>query len=607
MITGSSRTIRLEVVTLPKTYEDVEEEIIKRGKGFASFKRMIGEMIRQRRQSRSLAASIIITAVTGTIYPLTLGLAVDAIIDKNTLLLVAYALLFFTVYIIQFFSNRVRTITSTHLSQHTIKNLRDKAFQSLQKVPVSFYSKVKTGYLISRISNDGESLSEFLTFQVPSLISGITTVIVSASIMLYLAPTLALYSFIVIPILIGFTFSIQPRVKRNYLRTRRTIAAITGNLAENINAIRAIKSFNVGNRVENNFDALNTDNYRANMKANLLASTYGAIVRIIEAAGIAIVLIEGGIQTLAGIIPVGIMVAFVVYVQEFFDPVVQLSQTYNSYQSAMVGLTRIYGIIDSEKEKESPDAKEIDKFRDELQFRDITFSYGSGNALESVSFTIRKGQKVAIVGHTGAGKTTISNLLLKFYHPTKGNIIIDGTDLEDINTKSYRKLIAPVLQDPFMFRGTVMENILFANPGISEEEVQKDILEFGLDSIFSRMPNGIKTEIGEMGRNLSEGQRQAISILRAFILRPQVLLLDEPTSQIDPESEKVIIGALQKFLEGRTLILITHRFSLIRLVDDVIVLDHGHLIEEGTVDSLLHKDGKFANLYRYQRIDDEVL
>ena len=595
------------MVPLPKTYEDVEEEIIKRGKGFASFKRMIGEMIRQRKQSRNLAASIIITAVMGTIYPLTLGLAVDAIVDRNILLLVAYALLFFTVYIIQFFSNRVRTITSTYLSQHTIKNLRDKAFQSLQKVPVSFYSKVKTGYLISRISNDGESLSEFLTFQVPSLISGITTVIVSASIMLYLAPTLALYSFIVIPILIGFTFSIQPRVKRNYLRTRRTIAAITGNLAENINAIRAIKSFNVGNRVENNFDALNTDNYRANMKANLLASTYGAIVRVIEAAGIAIVLIEGGIQTLAGIIPVGIMVAFVVYVQEFFDPVVQLSQTYNSYQSAMVGLTRIYGIIDSAKEKEDPNARQIDAFRDELQFRDITFSYGSGNALESVSFTVKRGQTIAIVGHTGAGKTTISNLLLKFYHPTKGNIIIDGMDLEDINTKSYRKLIAPVLQDPFMFRGTVMENILFANPGITEEDVQKDITEFGLDSIFARMPNGIKTEIGEMGRNLSEGQRQAISILRAFILRPQILLLDEPTSQIDPESEKVIIGALQKFLEGRTLILITHRFSLIRLVDEVIVLDHGHLIEEGTVDSLLHKDGKFANLYRYQRLDDEVL
>ena len=418
------------MVPLPKTYEDVEEEIIKRGKGFASFKRMIGEMIRQRKQSRNLAASIIITAVMGTIYPLTLGLAVDAIVDRNILLLVAYAMLFFTVYIIQFFSNRVRTITSTYLSQHTIKNLRDKAFQSLQKVPVSFYSKVKTGYLISRISNDGESLSEFLTFQVPSLISGITTVIVSASIMLYLAPTLALYSFIVIPILIGFTFSIQPRVKRNYLRTRRTIAAITGNLAENINAIRAIKSFNVGNRVENNFDALNTDNYRANMKANLLASTYGAIVRVIEAAGIAIVLIEGGIQTLAGIIPVGIMVAFVVYVQEFFDPVVQLSQTYNSYQSAMVGLTRIYGIIDSEKEREDPNARQIDTFRDELQFRDITFSYGSGNALESVSFTIRKGQKVAIVGHTGAGKTTISNLLLKFYQVTviKNYYIINKSD-----------------------------------------------------------------------------------------------------------------------------------------------------------------------------------
>jgi ABC-type multidrug transport system fused ATPase/permease subunit len=544
----------------------------------------------------------------GTIYPLSIGLAIDAIlIQKSLVLLFAYAYLFFAVYVVQFFSNRVRTISSTYLAQYTIKSLRDKAFKSLQKVPVSFYSKVKTGYLISRISNDGESLSEFLTFQVPQVVSGITTVIISASIMLILSPRLALYSFIVIPLLIGFTFSLQPRVKRNYLRTRKTIAAITGNLSENINAMRAIKSFNVENRVERNFDKLNTENYAANMKASRLASSYGSVVRIIEAVGIAIVLIEGGIMALGGLITVGILVSFVFYVQEFFDPVVQLSQTYNSYQSAMVGLVRIYGIIDSEKEKDPVDSAKLEDFTDKIEIKDVTFSYGGDNALESVSFSIRKGEKVGIVGHTGAGKTTISNLIMKYYHPTRGEILIDGRNLDEISTGSYRKLIAPVLQDPFMFRGTVLENIQFADPSATREDIERAIEQFGLHDLFQKMPNGVDSEIGEMGRNLSEGQRQAISLLRAFILDPEILILDEPTSQIDPASEKIIMVALEKFLRGKTLVLITHRFSLIRLVDEVIVLDHGKLVEQGKVDDLMAGQGKFAQLYKYQKADNDLL
>ncbi len=591
-----------------KTYEEVEDELIKGGKGFASFKRMIGEMLSQRRESAKLGISIIVTAVMGTIYPLSIGLAIDAIlIQKNAILLAVYASLFFAVYVVQFFSNRVRTISSTYLAQYTIKSLRDKAFKTLQKVPVSFYSKVKTGYLISRISNDGESLSEFLTFQVPQVVSGITTVIISASIMLILSPRLALYSFIVIPLLVGFTFSLQPRVKRNYLRTRKTIAAITGNLSENINAIRAIKSFNVEGRVEGNFDKLNTANYSANMKASRLASSYGSVVRIIEAVGIAIVLIEGGIMALGGLITVGILVSFVFYVQEFFDPVVQLSQTYNSYQSAMVGLVRIYGIIDSEKDKDPVDSVKLEDFKDKIEIKDVTFSYGGENALESVSFSIRKGEKVGIVGHTGAGKTTISNLIMKYYHPTRGVILIDGRNLDEISTGSYRKLIAPVLQDPFMFRGTVLENIQFANPSATREDIEKAIEQFGLHALFQRMPDGVDSEIGEMGRNLSEGQRQAISLLRAFILDPEILILDEPTSQIDPASEKIIMVALEKFLQGKTLVLITHRFSLIRLVDEVIVLDHGKLVEQGKVDDLMIENGKFAQLYKYQKADNDLL
>ena len=588
-------------MSIHKSYDEVEEEVIKGGKGFASFRRLVGEMLAQRKYSFNVASSTIITAVTGALWPLTLGFAVNSVIAKNLSLLVFYAALFFLIFLIQFFSNRLRTISSTYLSQYEIKSLRDRAFGTLQSVPVSFYSKVKTGYLISRISNDGESISEFLTFQIPQVLSGITTVIISAGLMIYYSPKLALFSFLIIPFLIAFTFSIQPRVRKNYLRTRKTIAAITGNLAENINAIRAIKSFNVEKKVKDKFAILNSDNYRANMRASFISSLYGSIVRVIEAIGIAIVLIEGGIMTLSGAISVGIMVAFVVYVQEFFDPVVQLSQTYNSYQSAMVGLTRIYGIIDSERETTPEAGVDLTTLKDGITMKNVTFSYGEGKALDGVNLVVKQGEKVGIVGHTGAGKTTISNLMLKFYHPVEGEILVDGRNLENVSTKAYRELIAPVLQDPFMFRGTVLENVLFSKPDAKREYVEECIRKFGLYPIFSKMPEGIDTEIGEMGRNLSEGQRQAISILRAFVREPEVLILDEPTSQIDPESEKVIIEALGNFLKDKTLILITHRFSMIRLVDRVTVLDHGKVVQEGEVKELISSEnGPFAKLYRTQ-------
>ncbi len=599
--------MRRGVRQIPRTYEEVEDEIISGGKGFSSFRRMVAEMLRHRRDVNLLILSIVVTAVTSTVAFYAIGLVADQIKARNAGMLVLYAAVFLAMYVLQFFSNRLRTTTSTFLSQATIKKLRDDAFASIQGVPVSFFSRVKTGYLISRISNDGESLSEFLTFQLPSVLSGVATLVISAAFMLYLAPGLALYSFIVIPILAVFTFSIQPRVRRNYLRTRRAIARITGNLAEDIGAIRAIKSFNIEDKVAGKFRELNRENYEANIRAGRLSSSYSAVIRIIEALGIGIVLYEGGLQTLHGAISLGILVSFVFYVQGFFNPVVQLSQTYNAYQSAMVGLTRIYGIIDAEKEKQPEGLARVEGFSDSISLRDVTFSYGEGYALKKVNLDIRKGQKIGVVGHTGAGKTTISNLILKFYHPTEGSILIDGSDLEGIQTESYRRLIAPVLQDPFMFRGTVLDNIRFSHPGASREEVMECIRRFGLTSIFRRMPDGVDTEIGEMGRNLSEGQRQAISILRAFILDPEILVLDEPTSQIDPQSEKAIIDALEKFLKDKTLILITHRFSLIRLVDNVIVLDHGSVVEEGDVPTLLEGNGKFSQLYEYQRHDYELM
>lgn len=581
-------------------YEEQEEKFIPMQKGSRAFRRLVKDIFSMKRESTTLVVAVLTTAIAATLYPLALAFAINGVISGNLGKLYLYAGIFFMLYIVQFFSNRERTISSTILAQSVIRSLRERAFENLQYVPVTFFGRVKTGYLISRITNDGETLSEFLTFQLPQVISGIATVVVSISIMFYYDFNLTLYALIVIPVLMGFTLSLQGKVRRNYLRTRRAIAAITGNLSENINAIRTIKSFNVEKRMEQRFDGLNTTNFKANMKATFLASFYGSTIRIIEAVGIAIVLIAGAFQLEAGVTSVGILVAFVLYVQEFFEPVVQLSQLYNSYQSSMVGVARIYGIIDFPKQSATENAKLPASFHDRIEFRNVSFSYGEDDALSGINITIRKGEKIGIVGHTGAGKTTLSNLIMKFYFPTDGEILLDGKSLGEVNTGQYRRLIAPVLQEPFMFKGSVYDNVLFSNPGATREQIDTLVERFSLGEIFRNLPDGLRTNIGEMGRNLSEGQRQAISILRAFIRDPEILILDEPTSQIDPYSEKLIIDSLSDFLRDKTLILITHRFSMVALVDRIVVLNEGSVVEEGEFQELLNSDGVFHHLYTIQ-------
>lgn len=581
-------------------YEEQEEKYIPMQKGSRAFRRLIRDILSMKRESTVLIIAVLTTAIAATLYPLALAFAINGVISGNFQLLYSYAALFLALYVVQFFSNRERTISSTILAQSVIKSLRERAFENIQYVPVTFFGKVKTGFLISRITNDGETLSEFLTFQLPQVVSGIATVIVSISIMFYYDFNLTLYALIVIPVLMVFTLSLQGKVRRNYLRTRRAIAAITGNLSENINAIRTIKSFNVEKRMEERFDGLNTTNFTANMKASFLASLYGSSIRIIEAVGIAVVLLAGAFQLKAGLTSVGILVAFVIYVQEFFEPVVQLSQLYNSYQSSMVGVARIYGIIDFPKQSATENATLPAHFREQMDLKDVSFSYGEDDALRGINISIRKGEKIGIVGHTGAGKTTLSNLIMKFYSPTEGEILLDGKNLGTVDTAEYRRLIAPVLQEPFMFKGSVYDNILFSNPDASRKQIDDLVRRFSLGEVFHNLPDGLRTNIGEMGRNLSEGQRQAISIMRAFIRDPEILILDEPTSQIDPYSEKLIIESLSDFLKDKTLILITHRFSMVALVDKIVVLNEGTVVEEGGFNELLGSDGVFHHLYSIQ-------
>ncbi len=585
-------------------YEKEEEKFINTLGATASLKRLIKDVAKERKSFATVVIAVVTTATALAFYPLAIGYAVNSMANRDMYGVIFYGLVFLLLYLIQMIANRFRVIHTTKISQLAVKGLRDRSFTSIHSVPISFFTVVKSGFLISRITNDAETIGDFLTFQIPQVISGFSAVILSIVIMLYLDPTLTLYALIILPVLSIFTLSLQGKVRENYLKTRKTIAAITGNLAENINSIRSIKAFNVETYVNSKFDSLNTENLDANIKASRLSSAYGAVIRVLEFIGISIVIYEGVIELQIGLITIGTLVSFIFYVQEFFDPVTQLSQLYNAYQSSIVGAGRIYGIIDSPKEIIPEGSVPVDTFETALELRNVTFSYGEDTALNNVNLTVSNREKVGIVGHTGAGKTTLSNLMLKLYLPEKGEILLDTNDTRNILTSRYRDIIIPVLQEPFLFRGTLYENIRIAKKDASNEEIEKLALEFGLERIFSRLPDGLNTDAGELGRNLSEGQKQAIAILRAIIRAPQVLIMDEPTSNIDPFSEKDIFASLEKFSENRTLILITHRFSMISLVDRIVVVDQGKIIENGDFETLMKKKGMFYSMYNIVNAND---
>ena len=578
-------------------YDAVEDQYIKPVKGRKTMFRMIRDVLNLKRDATVFTISVVIYAIGGVLYPLALGLAINSVKAGQIRPLLLYAGLFFLFYLIQFFSNIWINLSSVKVAQGVIKGMRDGAFKKLQSVPLDFYSNVKLGYLISRIANDAESISDFLTYQLPSVISGVTTIIIAAVIMFDLNTKLALYSLVVMPVLAVYTLAIQPRVRKNYLATRRALAAITGNLAETIAAIRTVKAFNAEAQTEGRFGNLNENNFKANMVATRLTSSYSSVIRFLEAVGIFLVIYEGSLSLLHGQISLGILVAFIAYVQQFFNPIVQLTQLYNMYQNSMVGASRIYGIIDSTPEKMKGEI-DVASFSKSIKVNNVSVRYDGNVALKNVTVEIKKGECVAIIGRTGAGKTTLTNVILKFKFPNEGDVLLDLKELNEIETNAYRKLIVPVLQEPFLFNGTVFENVEYSKRGITKEEVQRLIDVYGMSEIFRNLPNGIDSPVGELGRNMSEGQRQAVSILRAFVRNPEIIIMDEATAQIDSRSEKAIITAMRSYAKNGTLILISHRFSLITLSDRIIVLEEGGVVQEGTLNVLAKEEGTFRELYK---------
>jgi ABC-type multidrug transport system fused ATPase/permease subunit len=498
------------------------------------------------------------------------------------------------------------------VGQRALADLRIRIFKHLQTLPIGFYESRPAGVLISRMTNDVEALDSLVTDSVVTLFQSGLTLIGTVGILLYLDVNLALITFLVVPLLLAGSLWFRIVSAGAFRRTRETIGAITAYLQETLSGVRVVRSFAHEPLHEAEFAVLNDDNRDANMTTVKLNAAYFPSVEMLSGVAVAAIVLYGGYQAINGHISIGTIVAFVAALSNVFEPIQQLSQLYATYQSGMAALEKIFQLLDVQPDLEDrPDAIELGRIAGEVDFDDVSFAYkpratrnGASAAsapvlaLDHINLRILPGQTVALVGATGAGKSTMAKLLARFYDPTSGAVLVDGHDLREVSSSSLRSQMGIVPQEAFLFSGTVGDNIAFGRPDASPEQIRAAAAAVGADEFISELPCGYDTEIGERGAQLSAGQRQLVAFARALIADPRILVLDEATSNVDLQTEGRIEQGLRRLLAGRTAIVIAHRLSTIRGAARIVVLEHGRIAEEGAHDELLAAEGRYYDLYR---------
>ncbi|HWM08019.1 MAG TPA: ABC transporter ATP-binding protein [Solirubrobacteraceae bacterium] len=517
--------------------------------------------------------------------------------DVDTLTLVVIAFLISA--LVYWGATYVQTYLVGWIGQRVLQDLRIQLFAHLQTLSIGFYSRRQAGVIISRLTNDVQALDQLVSDGVVTLFGASLTLVGTAVILMVLDLELALLTFLVFPLLAIGSLAFRVVSANAYRLTREKVAAITAYLQESLSGIRVVRTFAQEERHLARFGDLNDDNYDANMKTVYLNAAYFPSVELLSAIATAGILLYGGVQAIQGEVTVGVLVAFVAALNNFFDPIQSLSQLYTTYQAGMAALDKILELLDEEPDlADAPDAIELGPLRGEILFDDVTFSYGTGDALRDVQLHVPPGQTVALVGATGAGKSTFAKLVARFYDPTEGRVLVDGHDLRGVAAKSLRSQMGMVPQEAFLFSGTIGDNIAFGRPDATQEQVEEAARAVSAHEFIVALPDGYDTQIGERGIQLSAGQRQLVAFARALIADPRILILDEATANVDIHTEGRIEAGLRRLLAGRTAIVIAHRLSTIRAAGRIVVLDHGRVIEQGTHDELLAAEGAYWRLYR---------
>src|SRR4051794_5939202 len=523
----------------------------------------------------------------------------DAIHDTTGQKLVLVVAIFVAAGLANWGMNYVETYMTGWVGERILTDLRKQLFGHLQKLSLGFYERNRAGVLISRMTNDVEAIDQLVTDGVTTLAQSTLTLGGTAVLLFVLDWELALATLAVIPLMSVATMLFRIRSARAYAAVRERLGLVTATLAEDIAGMRMVQAFVREQRATENFRAV-AGRYRdANMQTVVLNALYFPFVSFLATLALAVVLGYGGHLYFAGAISVGTLFAFMLYVNNFFDPVQQLSQLYNTFLSATAALDKIVGVLDEEPQvSDRPGAQPLPHIAGRVRFEDVRFTYGRGDeVLHGIDLDVSAGTTVALVGHTGAGKSTIAKLLARFYEPTHGRITIDGHSLNDVTQDSLRRQLGVVPQEGFLFAGTVAENIAFGKPGAASDEILRAAQTVGAHDFILRLEDGYETQLGERGSRLSLGQRQLVAFARALLANPRVLILDEATSSVDIGTERRIEEALRILLAERTAFIIAHRLSTIRDADLIVVPEHGRVVEQGSHEELLARRGLYTSLY----------
>lgn len=569
-------------------------------------RRLLGDLLRPHRKSIALLTAIIVVSnAAGLAIPYLVKVGIDSGIPPmlkgtgpGTLLTVVAVIL--AAAVTQALTRQVFLQLSGKIGQNILLELRRRVFDHFQRLSLSFHEKYTSGRVISRLTSDIEAIAELLQSGFDGLVTAVLTMFGTAGLLLVLDVHLGLVALVPLPILLLFTRWFRRQSSIVYRRTRETVALVIVHFVESMTGIRAVQAFRREPRNQEIFKELNDDYRGANESSMRLVALFMPGVKLIGNVTVAGVLLYGGYLAFSGEVTVGVLAAFLLYLRQFYEPMQEISQFYNTLQSAGAALEKLSGVLEEEPEVAEPKRPaELDRSRGKVRFEGVRFSYvDSMPILPCLDLTVPAGQSVALVGATGAGKTTLAKLIARFYDPTEGRVELDGVDLRDLDEPTLRRAVVMVTQENFLFSGTITENIRFGRPGASQAEVEAAAKAIGAHEFISALPDGYETEVGKRGGRMSAGQRQLVAFARAFLADPAVLILDEATSSLDVPSERLVQRALRTILADRTALIIAHRLSTVEIADRVLVMERGEIVEDGAPQRLIKASGRFAGLHQ---------
>ena len=581
-------------------------EVEKPKEGRKTLRRLLTYFGKELKMMIALLAAVFIIVICSVYAPRLQSNAIDYIAAGQFSMLTPVLLMMTGLYLVNSVCTFIQTRFSAILSQRVVKKMRQDLFQSIVNLPIKYLDSHPHGDIMSRMTNDVENISNTVSQSLSSLFSGILTIIGTVIMMFALCPQLAILSCTTVILTVLATKGLSAAMRKFYRKRQELLGALNSQVEEMVTGYKTVVAYNRQDMVCTEFDKTSDELTRVGIIAEILGGSMGPVMNVINNVGFVIIAAFGGYFAVKGIVSIGTISAFIVYAKQFGRPIDEIAQIYGQIQTAIAGAERVFAIMDHEREDKSGD-KQIISDSPVIMFKNVNFSYQEGKqVLYDFNLEVKGGQKVALVGATGSGKTTVVNLLIRFYNIDSGEILIDGVNIKDIDIANLRKNTAIVLQDTVLFADTIRNNLLYSNENATEEEMVEATKMSNCDSMIRRMPEKYDSMLSASGQNISQGQRQLLSIARAFLAHPKILILDEATSSVDTRTEKKIQDAMVNLMKNRTSLIIAHRLSTIQDADCIVVMDQGKIVEMGNHDELITRKGRYYNLYMTQFAGQET-